>query len=97
MFQSRNTQVTVEEIAELLLQILQHTKESTNNIINEKLLTVEDVCKRTRLFRTALFVLKYLRETLRLKSIGVRDIRISETEYKNYRANAQERGDFYNG
>ena len=41
--------VTLDEIAELLLQILQHTKESSiaTNIINEHLLTIEDVCEKT--------------------------------------------------
>lgn len=40
--------VTVDEIAELLLQILQHTKDSTNTVTNEKLLTVEQICNLTR-------------------------------------------------
>ena len=41
--------VTLDEIAELLLQILQHTKESSiaTNIINEHLLSIEDVCEKT--------------------------------------------------
>lgn len=41
--------ITLEEIAELLLQILQRTKESTNtnDIVNEHLLTVEDICDKT--------------------------------------------------
>lgn len=40
--------VTVEEIAELLLQILQSTKDSTYDVTKEKLLTVEDICNLTR-------------------------------------------------
>lgn len=40
--------VTVEEIAELLLQILQSTKDSTDDVTKEKLLTVEQICNLTR-------------------------------------------------
>lgn len=40
--------VSVEEIAQLLLDILQHTKDSTNSVTNEKLLTVEQICELTR-------------------------------------------------
>lgn len=40
--------VTVNEIAELLLEILQATKDSTNSVTKEKLLTVEDICNLTR-------------------------------------------------
>lgn len=49
MTHSNHNLVTVEEIAELLLQILQHTKDSNNDITNERLLTVEQVCNLTRL------------------------------------------------
>ncbi len=41
--------VTVNEIAELLLEILQSTKDSANSVTNEKLLTVEQICNLTRL------------------------------------------------
>ncbi len=40
--------VTLEEIAQLLLQILQNTKDSMNSVTNEKLLTVEQICELTR-------------------------------------------------
>ena len=40
--------VSVEEIAQLLLDILQCTKDSANSVTNEKLLTVEQICELTR-------------------------------------------------
>ncbi len=46
--------VTVNEIAELLLEILQNTKDSTNGVTKEKLLTVEQICNLTRFQGTAL-------------------------------------------
>ena len=40
--------VTLEEIAQLLLQILQNTKDSMDSVTKEKLLTVEQICELTR-------------------------------------------------